>query len=182
MSEYLFDNKKYLLFDSILNHKQIDIFNKIIQKSFDFDLAPNFTDMLMRVTNKNTKEEKKSNFSPLGMYDIKNKTFSWFPYTLEYFIKKSFIPYSKIYETLYNSKETLDLIFNKEEIKLEHKYRLAIPYLIGLFHKFNIIEFEDEKENIYSYCLVDLCIYEHKDTIDKIRNDIYNTQFIIHNL
>ena len=60
MSEYKSDDKKYILFDSIMNHKDINIFEDIIKTSYQFELYPEFEKMTAKVIDKKTKKKSKT--------------------------------------------------------------------------------------------------------------------------
>jgi len=173
---YNFDDPKYFTFDSILNHKNIKIFEDIQKESLKYNLTKNGP-LTMNIKNLRTLENKTVSFIPLGIYYENNQYFKWIPNVLDQIITP---PLRKmIYDEFHYSKELLDEVFNNEIVNLELKYKKAIPFMIGLFHKYNVIEFEDPNEkNIKSYILVDLGIETNEDTFNKIRNDIHNTQLL----
>ena len=84
MSKHNLDDSKYFIFDSIINHKDIDIFEQIINTSYQFELLPMFEKMMAKVIDKKTKEEKKVSMIPIGIYWKKDKTFEWLPNVLEH--------------------------------------------------------------------------------------------------
>ena len=174
---YKFDNKQYLLFDLIMNHKEISAFDDVLKQSHEYKLKPLYHESMMEAaTNLKTNEKKMVKMIPLGFYHMDKQAFRWFPCILKGFIQKSFIENSKICDVFYNSGNTLDMIFNNEEIPLEEKYHAAIPYTLGLFHKYNVIRFEMDETGDLVYYLIDLGI--ENENFEKIRDDVQHTQFL----